>query len=299
MCSREEVMDDWSKFGKPFFDLRLTDPTFERNCEPCWQNLIHNYEESRGASIYRELIACVFEELREYIEGLDWECREAWTNDGGSETAYFVRDVLSRGIAYTIDNQASAFKEKIHLMMRHRKVQHTAVWRYLAGSTMLLKTITAARYDTEAREFGEIGTPIGGKAGTHTDSTGSLLSKTKSPSVDFAMKSSHEQEYTIAGHLQEVSAPGIAVEQTTKLERRAAVRAFMQRVFDKTGRRVIKKDIWTVAGYSEATEFERFQRNDPHTTRSAVENIDRVLSMKPGDFIQKWEIMRAKKKKVE
>jgi hypothetical protein len=40
-----------------------------------------------------------------------------------------------------------------------------------------------------------------------------------------------------------------------------------------------------VAGYKNATEFERFQRGAPRKTKSAVETFNRVLNMKPEDFI--------------
>ncbi|MBZ5611456.1 MAG: hypothetical protein LAP38_24605 [Acidobacteriia bacterium] len=43
-------------------------------------------------------------------------------------------------------------------------------------------------------------------------------------------------------------------------------------------------DIWAVAGYTEATEFERWQRGAGNPI--AAEKFRRVLSMTPGDFIQ-------------
>jgi hypothetical protein len=68
-------------------------------------------------------------------------------------------------------------------------------------------------------------------------------------------------------------------------DRRAAINAFILNV-TKSGRRITRKDIWTVAGYHDPTEFERFQRGDSRTTKSATTAFDRVLGMKPEAFIQ-------------
>jgi hypothetical protein len=51
------------------------------------------------------------------------------------------------------------------------------------------------------------------------------------------------------------------------------------------GRRISRKDIWTVAGYKERTEFERFQREDSRLTDSARNNFTRTLNMLPEAFI--------------
>jgi hypothetical protein len=67
--------------------------------------------------------------------------------------------------------------------------------------------------------------------------------------------------------------------------RRTAVEAFIAEVTE-AGRKITRKDIWTVAGYTNATEFERFQRGDPRTTSSAATAFNRVLGMKPEKFIE-------------
>jgi hypothetical protein len=54
----------------------------------------------------------------------------------------------------------------------------------------------------------------------------------------------------------------------------------------KLGRKIIRKDIWTMAGYGDRTEFERYQRYDKRTTQAAVTNFDRVLKMTPEGFMQ-------------
>ena len=71
-------------------------------------------------------------------------------------------------------------------------------------------------------------------------------------------------------------------------DRRAAINAFILKVTE-SGRKITRKDIWTVAGYKVATEFQRFQRNDLRTTVSATIAFNRVLSMKPEDFIRSLE----------
>jgi hypothetical protein len=67
--------------------------------------------------------------------------------------------------------------------------------------------------------------------------------------------------------------------------RRTLVDKFISAVLDETGRKITRKEIWTVAGYKAATDFERFQRNDKRTTKAAVETFTRVLNMKSDVFI--------------
>jgi hypothetical protein len=81
----------------------------------------------------------------------------------------------------------------------------------------------------------------------------------------------------------------------TKSERRALVDEFITAVSKSTGRTIKRKDIWTAAGYSNATEFERFQRNAMRTTSSALDNFSRVLNMKPEDFLRLLDKKRPRK----
>jgi hypothetical protein len=76
-------------------------------------------------------------------------------------------------------------------------------------------------------------------------------------------------------------------------DRRAQIDAFIFKVMEETPKKVTRKDIWLVAGYRNATEFERFQRNDVRTTQSATANFERVLRMKPENFIRSLEKKRA------
>ena len=80
------------------------------------------------------------------------------------------------------------------------------------------------------------------------------------------------------------SRPAVSVTNGGGTDRRAAVDAFIAKLSD-AGRKITRKQIWTVAGYTNATEFERFQRDDNRTTQSAAAAFNRVLNMKPEDFI--------------
>jgi hypothetical protein len=71
-------------------------------------------------------------------------------------------------------------------------------------------------------------------------------------------------------------------------DRRAAVDGFISKVA-QSGRKITRKDIWTVAGYKDRREFERFQRGDERTTRSAITSFNRVLNTKAEDFIRALE----------
>ena len=64
-------------------------------------------------------------------------------------------------------------------------------------------------------------------------------------------------------------------------ERRQAVDAYIEEVREATGKRITRKDFWREAGYKAPSDFERWQRNDPKTTKAAERNFDRVLRDKP------------------
>jgi len=63
--------------------------------------------------------------------------------------------------------------------------------------------------------------------------------------------------------------------------RRKAVEAYIAEVFDKTGKRITRADIWKSARYKDRTDFERWQRNDPRATKSANERFSKLLKEKP------------------
>ena len=68
---------------------------------------------------------------------------------------------------------------------------------------------------------------------------------------------------------------------STADSRRAAVDAYKQEVFEKTGTRLGRKDFCAKAGYKCTTEFERWLRTDPKKINKAHRNFVRVLTEKP------------------
>jgi hypothetical protein len=63
-------------------------------------------------------------------------------------------------------------------------------------------------------------------------------------------------------------------------QRRKAVDLYIVEVEAKTGRRITRSDIWRSAGYSEATQFERWEKNI-RGTAAAERRISQVLRAKP------------------
>ncbi len=70
-----------------------------------------------------------------------------------------------------------------------------------------------------------------------------------------------------------------------KKKRRTLIDNFIAKVTD-AGWKITRKDIWTVAGYQDKTEFARFQRGDTKTTKSGTDAFNRVLNMNPDDFMR-------------
>jgi len=67
---------------------------------------------------------------------------------------------------------------------------------------------------------------------------------------------------------------------------RAEIDAFLSKVEKECGTKVSRKAIWTVAGYTDATQFERFQR-DCRATPGTVAKFRQVLRMDPHEFIRR------------
>ena len=57
--------------------------------------------------------------------------------------------------------------------------------------------------------------------------------------------------------------------------------------------KLTRKDIWTVAHHATARQFERWQKNDKHATKTDHKNFERILGMAPQAFIH----YRAKKQR--
>ncbi len=64
--------------------------------------------------------------------------------------------------------------------------------------------------------------------------------------------------------------------------RRDLVDNYIDEVFERTGKQITRKDIWSAAKYKTRTEFEKWQRADKKKVNAcAAENIMRVLQQKP------------------
>lgn len=66
---------------------------------------------------------------------------------------------------------------------------------------------------------------------------------------------------------------------------RERIDAFIEKLLD-AGHSITRRDIWQAAGYENATEFERFQRQDVKATTAAKANFNRILDMSPEDFMR-------------
>jgi hypothetical protein len=80
----------------------------------------------------------------------------------------------------------------------------------------------------------------------------------------------------------------------SKAARRKLVDDFIARIQFQAGRKISRTDIWKVAGYRDATEFERFQRGE-RVTVSANDNFSRVLRMTPESFTRSVDKIKSKK----
>ena len=64
--------------------------------------------------------------------------------------------------------------------------------------------------------------------------------------------------------------------------RRAMVDAYIDEVFNETGKRITRTDIWRAVRYKSRTEFERWERNDKNKpNKTAHERFTRLLQEKP------------------
>jgi hypothetical protein len=76
-------------------------------------------------------------------------------------------------------------------------------------------------------------------------------------------------------------------------KRDEAIEKFLAKMRD-AGLKVNKTDFSMVAGYEDATTFQRYKRYDPRTTATAVRNFENVLAMKPEEFKAALEKKRPK-----
>jgi hypothetical protein len=71
---------------------------------------------------------------------------------------------------------------------------------------------------------------------------------------------------------------------------RARVDAFIERVLAETQRQITRKDIWRVAGYEDATQFQRFER-DNRVTHGSRRKFDGILRLSPSEFLKRLDSM--------
>jgi hypothetical protein len=63
---------------------------------------------------------------------------------------------------------------------------------------------------------------------------------------------------------------------------------FIERVLSTKARHITRSDIWRVAGYTEATQFERFQR-EKNTSAGSVIKFGKILKLGPAEFLQRLD----------
>jgi hypothetical protein len=260
-------------FGGRLFEPKLQELSFEKDTEHCWKRLLWNYKPKDGVGLFKAFIDCAFEALHDYLDEVDWICRETWKTQGGSVSAEFVRKVVSPVVVASLEEQASTLKTKLKQVMRHKELKNrTPVLHHLAEATKQLKATMASRYASgkdglERRE-------INSQPKTQPQAANAQLDEKLVP-----------RAAQVVEPVDENGLPGNPVGIERSL-RREAVNAFIAEVLLKTGRKIIRKNIWMVAHYKERTEFERFQRGDRRTTKAAIEAFNRVLKMDPEDFIR-------------
>jgi hypothetical protein len=73
---------------------------------------------------------------------------------------------------------------------------------------------------------------------------------------------------------------------------RAQVDCFIEAVLSATGRCITRTNIWSVAGYRDPTQFERFQRNQG-ASRGSIVRFNRILNLPPAEFIERLDKLTA------
>ena len=74
----------------------------------------------------------------------------------------------------------------------------------------------------------------------------------------------------------------------------AQVNAFIERVLEEKGERINRTEFWRVAGYTEATQFERWQRGDRVSAGSATK-FNKVLKLRPEEFLERLKHFKGPK----
>ena len=88
----------------------------------------------------------------------------------------------------------------------------------------------------------------------------------------------------------ETAAPVASAERVQAHEpsRSDIVEALLERMSKALGCKIMRKDLWKSKGYKEATPFERWQRDDPQTSKSARRKFDPLLKIESEDDFRKF-----------
>ena len=104
------------------------------------------------------------------------------------------------------------------------------------------------------------------------------------PPLEGDHKAREQSADTARSSGEELSAPQTGVRanrDAVSSERRGLVDSYIEEVLKSTKKRITRTDIWKAAGYRTRTEFERWERNDKRATKTANQNIRRILTEKP------------------
>ena len=78
---------------------------------------------------------------------------------------------------------------------------------------------------------------------------------------------------------------------------RTRIDNFLRRMAEVLPRRVTRADFWRVAGYREATQFERWQRGR-HVSAGSAARFENVLRLPPERFLEKLRLVRPLKRSL-
>lgn len=79
----------------------------------------------------------------------------------------------------------------------------------------------------------------------------------------------------LADHITKSGKP---VGPPAESDRRALVDSYIESTRLRTGERITRTSIWTAAGYKSRSEFERWQRRDPQSSKAADRTFTRILA---------------------
>jgi hypothetical protein len=209
-----------------------------------------------------------FEELADRTYGI--YCG-VWGTQGKTKSAEFVRVVYEKDIAHRIDDEKSKVADCLKGVVENtRYLLLDAQLEAFEQSIAELKRHWQNKVEIKAGEC-EYSARASAKAATE---------KMPEPAVPIA----ESKESEAAGTANSAEPLSTADKQTTatsdlhdEVSRRAAVDDYIRKVREKTGKKISRADIWRAAGYTEATEFERWQGNKPKQSKGANERFIRVL----------------------